>query len=85
MYIPIQISLKHPKKLVNTFGNIYWITFPKNMDIYVIISDIANKSIFPIFDIFVFFIPYVMPIPKESILLDIAKNNEFIIITPLTT
>ena len=23
MYIPIQISIKHPKKLVNTFGNIY--------------------------------------------------------------
>jgi len=33
----------------------------------------------------VFFIPYVIPIPSESILLDIAKSNEFIIITPLTT
>ncbi len=48
-------------------------------------SDIVNKIIFPILDIFVFFIPYVIPIPSESILLDIAKSNEFIIITPLTT
>lgn len=85
MYIPIQISIKHPKKLVNTFGNIYWIRFPKNIDIYVVISDIANKIIFPILDIFVFLIPYVIPIPKESMLLDNAKSNEFIIITPLTT
>ena len=59
--------------------------FPKNIDIYVVMSDIVNKIIFPILDIFVFFIPYVIPIPSESILLDIAKSNEFIIITPLTT
>lgn len=85
MYIPIQISNKQPKKLVNIFGKIYWITLPKNIDRYVVISDIVNKIIFPILDIFVFFIPYVMPMPKESILLDVAKNNEFIIITPLTT
>lgn len=47
--------------------------------------EIINKIIFPIRDIFVFFIPYVIPIPKESILLEIANKIEFNIITPLTT
>ena len=65
--------------------NIYWIILPKSIEIYVISSEIINKIIFPNLDIFVFFIPYVIPIPKESILLDIAKSNEFNIITPLTT
>ena len=85
MYIPIQIRIRQPRKLVNDFGSMYWIIFPNNIDIYVVINEIANRIIFPIFDIFVFLIPYVIPIPKESILLDIAKSNEFIIITPLTT
>ena len=49
-------------------------------------KEIANKIIFEIYDIFVFLIPYVIPIPKESILLDIAKIIEFNSIkTPLTT
>ena len=47
--------------------------------------EIINKIIFPIKDIFVFFIPYVIPIPSESILLEIANKIEFNIITPLTT
>lgn len=47
--------------------------------------EIINKISFPINDIFVFFIPYVIPIPNESILLEIANINEFNIITPLTT
>ena len=85
MYIPIQIKIKHPKKLVNKFGSIYWIILPKNIEIYVVINEIANKIILLNLDIFVFLIPYVMPIPKESILLDIAKSIEFTIITPLTT
>ena len=60
--------------------------FPKNIDKYVAKSDTTNKIIFPINDIFVFFIPYVIPIHKESMLLEIANKNEFnIIITPLTT
>ena len=85
MYIPIQIKIKHPKKLVNECGNIYWIILPKNIDIYVVISEIINKIILLNLDILVFLIPYATPIPKESILLDIAKSIEFIIITPLTT
>jgi hypothetical protein len=41
---------------------------------------------FPKKEILVFLIPYVIPIPRESILLDMAKNNEFTNIkTPLTT
>ena len=55
------------------------------IELYVVISEIANKIILLNLDIFVFLIPYVTPIPKESILLDIAKSNEFTIITPLTT
>ena len=47
--------------------------------------EIMNKIIFPISEIFVFFIPYVIPIPSESILLEIANKIEFNIITPLTT
>ena len=34
---------------------------------------------------FVFFIPYVIPIPSESMLLEIANKIELNIITPLTT
>ena len=42
--------------------------------------NLANK------EIFVFLMPYVIPIPSESILLETANINEFIIIkTPLTT
>ena len=85
MYIPMQIKIKHPKKFVKEFGSIYWIIFPKNIDIYVVISEITNKIILLNLDIFVFLIPYVTPIPKESILLDIDKSIEFTIITPLTT
>ena len=47
--------------------------------------EIINKIIFPIKDIFVFFIPYVIPIPSESMLLEIANKIELNIITPLTT
>ena len=47
--------------------------------------EIINRIIFPIKDILVFFISYVIPIPKESILLEIANKIEFNIITPLTT
>lgn len=44
-----------------------------------------NNMIFPIKEIFVFLIPYVIPIPNESMLLEIAKIKELNIITPLTT
>ena len=66
-------------------GKILCIMFPKNIEKYVIVIDIINKIILPIKDIFVFFIPYVMPMPKESMLLEIANKIEFNIITPLTT
>ena len=42
-----------------------------------------NKISLPINDILVFFIPYVIPIPSESILLEIDNKIEFNIITPL--
>lgn len=38
----------------------------------------TNKTTFPKPEILVFFMPYVMPMPKESILLESAKISELI-------
>ena len=47
---------------------------------------IKNKINLAPMVIFVFFIPYVIPIPRESILLDIAKKRQLSNIkTPLPT
>ena len=46
---------------------------PNNKAIKVIKYEIINKIILPNLEIDVFFIPYVIPIPNESILLETAK------------
>ncbi len=83
IYVPINTRITVPINLVMKTGKIAWIIFPKNMDKYVINVEITNSIIFPINDIFVFCIPYVIPIPSESMLLEIASKIEFNIITPL--
>lgn len=85
IYIPIKIKILLPINLVKKFGKMDCIKFPKNIEREVMVMEIMNKIIFPIRDIFVFFIPYVIPIPSESMLLEIANKIEFNIITPLTT
>ena len=67
-------------------GKIFIKTFPKKTEKQAVRNEIKNNIKFAPKEIFVFFIPYVIPIPKESILLTIDKIIEFnIIITPLTT
>lgn len=60
--------------------------FPKYIEIMEMIKLIKNKIDLAPIVIFVFLIPYVIPIPRESILLEIAKNKQLSNIkTPLTT
>ena len=51
---------------------------PNRIEAKEIRHEIANKINLLIFEILVFLIPYVTPIPKESRLLDIAKRIELI-------
>ena len=55
----------------------YFNKFPKYIEIMEIIKLIKNKMDLAPMDIFVFLIPYVIPIPRESILLEIAKMMQF--------
>ena len=55
----------------------YFNKFPKYIEIMEIIKLIKNKIDLAPTDIFVFLIPYVIPIPRESILLEIAKMMQF--------
>ena len=84
-YIPIKIKIKLPINLVILFGKILCKKFPKNIEQYVINKEVIKRNTFPILETLVLFIPYVIPIPSESILLDSAKTNEFNIIIPLIT
>ena len=75
--MPIIIKIQQPKNLVKLSLIRFLIIFPKYKEIKVIKKEIQNKISFAICEIFVFFIPYVIPIPRESILLDIAKISVF--------
>ena len=67
-------------------GKMYFNKFPKYIEIMEMTKLIKNKMDFAPMVIFVFLIPYVIPIPKESILLEIAKNKQLSNIkTPLST
>ena len=64
----------------------YFNKFPKYIEIMEMIKPIKNKIDLAPMVIFVFLIPYVIPIPRESILLEIAKNKQLSNIkTPLST
>ena len=63
-----------------------WLLSTKNKAKYVIEIDIIKRINLLKKEIFIFLIPYVIPIPSESILLETANINEFNNIkTPLTT
>ena len=51
---------------------------PNQIDSILIKKEMKNRIILALFEILMFLIPYVIPIPRESILADIAKINEFI-------
>ena len=64
----------------------YFSKFPKYMEIMEMKKLIKNKIDLAPMVIFVFLIPYVIPIPRESILLEIDKNKQLSNIkTPLPT
>ena len=72
------MRIELPIKVVAKFEKIFFILFPNQSDSIEIKKEMQNKITFPIYEIVVFLIPYVIPIPRESILLDIAKNRELI-------
>ena len=54
------------------------IILPNQTDKIEIEKDTRNKTIFPLYEILVFLIPYVIPMPRESILLESARISELI-------
>ena len=56
-------------------GIIENITLPRKIEMLEKSIDKTNKTVADNLPIVVFLIPYVMPIPKESILTDIARIN----------
>lgn len=72
------MRIELPIKVVAKFEKIFFILFPNQSDSIEIKKEMQNKITFPIYEIVVFLIPYVIPIPRESILLDIAKDRELI-------
>ena len=70
---PRTIKMIDPRKLLIPEGRILSKKSPKIKEKEVTIIDIAKSISLLIGDNFVFFNPFVMPIPKESILLEIAK------------
>ena len=77
---PIKIIIKLPITLVILLDKKLLIQLPNHIEKVVIIIEILNKIIFATYEILVFFKPYVIPIPSESTLLEIARRKEFKII-----
>lgn len=82
MKTPINISKKLPKKYNIKSGSIKSKIFPKHKERDVILIDIIIKIKIAGSEIFVFLTPYVIPIPKESMLVDIASSIDEINIKP---
>lgn len=59
-------------------GRTYFNILPNPIETIATKKATKNKTILAEKVILVFFIPYVIPIPSESILLDIASIKEFI-------
>ena len=57
-------------------GKIVIKKLPNQIEILLTKKEMANKIILLKKEIFIFLIPYVIPIPRESILLEIAKIKE---------
>lgn len=76
--MPIAIKIIFPINLVTKSGKIVLIIFPNHTDKTEMVKEITNKTIFARIEILVFLMPYVMPIPRESILLESDKTSELI-------
>ena len=73
----IKISIMIPIKFAIKFGNIDVIIFPNLIAIFAINKEIVKRIIFETKFILVPFLPYVIPIPKESILTEKASKMQF--------
>ena len=78
---PIINKIKQPINSVINSGKKSNNILPKKTDIKETSSEIINKIIVLEKEIFLSLIPYVTPIPSESMLLEIAKIKQFISIT----
>ncbi len=78
------IKIKFPNSLVTKSGRTFLIISPNQIDKKETTREIINNIILAKNEILVFLIPYVMPIPRASILLESAKTSELtnIIKTP---
>ena len=74
---PIRNKIKPPIKFVNVSDNMEVKKLPNETDRKDMEREIHNNIILLSIEIFVFFIPYVIPMPSESILLDIARTMQF--------
>lgn len=74
----MQVKINEPKKFVIVFEQIFIKIFPNHIAMKVVKKEIKNNITLALLEILVFFKPYVIPIPRESILLEKAKNNVFI-------
>ena len=75
--MPIHKRRAEPINSHTFVDNVLFNILPTMPDIKVIKIEIKNKIIFDFFNNFVPLKPYVIPIPSESILLDIASNRVF--------
>ena len=74
---PIINNIKQPISSVIYFGKKFSNIVPEKTDMKDTSSEIKNNIIVLKNEIFFFFIPYVTPIPSESMLLEIAKIKQF--------
>ena len=72
----MQNNIKQPINSVIYFGRKFNNILPEKTDTKETSSEIINKIIVLQKEIFLFLIPYVTPIPSESMLLEIAKTKQ---------
>ena len=77
----MQNNIKQPINSVIYFGRKFNNILPEKTDTKETSSEIINKIIVLQKEIFLFLIPYVTPIPSESMLLEIAKTKQLKSIT----
>ena len=70
--------MEFPINLVTKSEKIFFMISPHQTDTIEIKKEIVNKTILAQYEIRVFLIPYVIPMPRESILLESARIIELI-------
>lgn len=75
--MPKNIKRSEPINIENFSESSEEIVFPINIEKLVIINEIENNIKLLIFEILVYFIPYEIPIPRESILTERANKIQF--------